>query len=175
VGRMGSFFEQPFDRSVDGATRHGPRPSGIRIDAPHLQNWIRAGRARSTSAVLSRTFACQLDAMSWSVDGTSLDWAALGGLAVRADDGDAVTEWLERVEPGASEAVFVLFSPDEPGLVCPMIDALTHLGFLFGPAPGPRFLCGAGVRGHDVDPRFDQVIEWDGTELHARARVADPG
>ncbi len=142
----------------------------IAIDAPHLRDWIRVGRARPASALLSRTFACQVDALPWSVTGESLDWSALDGVTVPADDPVAVVDWLARVEPGTSEAAFVLFSPDEPGLVCSMVDAVTQVRFLFGAEPGPRFLCGAAVAGRDVDPRFDQVIEWDGDLLHARTR-----
>jgi hypothetical protein len=133
------------------------------IEAPHLREWIDARRAFVVSPTITASFGEYLESLPWHESGLRLDWSALESSS-SALDRPSLLGWVRQHRIGKHQHVVVMYSPDEPGLLCSLRDAVENIDFLFLRAPGCRYLCGAEVNHDVVHPVFEDFMEFDGAE-----------
>ncbi|MDA0167904.1 hypothetical protein OJ998_02310 [Solirubrobacter taibaiensis] len=83
-------------------------------------------------------FAAVVEALPWGP--MSLDKAATPGLLSRDDDPE-LSRLVGRARLGRHPKVYLMYDPDEPGLIAPLADVLTDLDLLYWRAPGYRYFC----------------------------------
>ncbi|MFF4805445.1 hypothetical protein ACFY1U_44870 [Streptomyces sp. NPDC001351] len=132
------------------------------IDSEHLQNWIKSGQASVVSAEVCRDFHDVLLTFPWTP--TRIDWGAVEHVTMDLDEVDnaAVAATARARKAPLHTHVLVLFTPDQPGLVCRTEDALENLDHLYWKAPGARYFCGADASKGRWEYHHHDFGEFDG-------------
>jgi hypothetical protein len=130
------------------------------VDQEHIREWLDQGRARISPPGATGAFRASLNELPWT--GTHPAWGEIDHRVIRVDDINVAA--LAETPLGNHENVLVMFSPEEPGIICGTLDALERLDVLFWKAPGPRYLCGVDLVDGDVIASYDDFAEYDGAD-----------
>jgi len=135
------------------------------IDSEHLKAWIEEGKASVAGTSLCRQFHAYLLSLRWlpsRVDWNNLEFEELD---LESADEAALVQLAASTRIARHNAVMVMYTPDEPGIICDFELAITNLDYLYWKASGYRYLCGAdmGVKGVSLFP--EDFAETDGMRL----------
>lgn len=141
------------------------------MHSPHLQEWIRSGRASPITRELSAQFARYLDTLPWYP--SKLNWSKMPAslkLNVSEAKSEDIAAWARRTRLGRHSHLVVYYSEEVGGLVLPFEDAVVHLDELYWMSPGVRFAFGADFENGAIKPAFDSLLQYgDGDWLFATA------
>jgi hypothetical protein len=135
----------------------------MHVEADHVQKWVTAHAGRVLPVGQSRMFTMQLEGMPWNSAGNRLNWPALPSRTVALGRPELRAE-MSTSRLGRHDWVFLLYAPDEPGVLGPLADALDALDELYWMAPGPRYLCGADLVDDKVRLAVEDLAEYDGIQ-----------
>jgi hypothetical protein len=133
------------------------------VEAEHIRRWVADHGARVLTVGPSRMFTLQLEGMPWTTAGNGLNWPALPSLTVDLDHPRAREE-ISTSRIARHEWIYLLFAPDEPGVLAPFDEAVTGLDELYWMAPGPRYVCGADLVDGKVRLAAEDLAEYDGLQ-----------
>ncbi|MBS2966506.1 hypothetical protein KGA66_25930 [Actinocrinis puniceicyclus] len=130
------------------------------VDATHIQDWVRAGRATVAPHQDCFRFHQHLLALQWV--GSGIDWSLLPNVVIDlgALADEVVFEAASGLPVASHSHLLALFTPDQPGIYCEMKDGLENLDYLFWKAPGVRFVCGTDFIGGAMIPRCADFAEF---------------
>ncbi|SED80954.1 hypothetical protein SAMN05216489_04522 [Streptomyces sp. 3213] len=133
------------------------------IDSEHLESWIEGGQACVAGGDVCQAFHDVLLEFPWTP--TRIDWRAVEHVTIDLDeiDDEAVAATARAQKVPLHTHVLVLFSPDQPGLICETENALENLDHLYWKAPGARYFCGADVDESEWRYHYRDFGEFDGT------------
>jgi len=133
------------------------------VEAEHVRNWVTEHGARVPAVAQSRLFTLQLEGLPWNSAGNGLNWQALPSRTVDLARPQARDE-LATARLARHDWVFLLYVPDEPGLLAPYADAVDALDELYWKASGPRYLCGADLVDDAARLAVEDLAEYDGLQ-----------
>ncbi|MFF3274199.1 hypothetical protein ACFYWU_25200 [Streptomyces chrestomyceticus] len=132
------------------------------IDSDHLAEWVASGRASVAPVSVSSAFHEALLEFPWTP--TRIDWRSVKHVTVDVADVGEENFVAEVAEHGLARHPYLLmlFSPDQPGLICAAVDGLENLDYMYWKAPGVRYFCGIDLAADGVRYHFRDFGEFDG-------------
>lgn len=115
------------------------------IESEHLAQWISSGRASVAPQEACVKFHDYLIGFPWLP--TRLDWRNVDHEVVDVSgmsEPDFVARAM-RYRVGAHSHLLALFSPEQPGIICPVSDGFSNLDYIFWKASGVRYFCGVDL------------------------------
>ena len=132
------------------------------IDSEHVKSWIEGGQASVAPVHACRAFHDVLLEFPWTP--TRIDWRAVEHVTIDLDEveDEAVAAAARARNVSLHTHLLVLYSPEQPGLICETEDALGNLDYLFWKAPGVRYFCGVDAGGGGWQYHYRDFGEFDG-------------
>ncbi|WP_424185360.1 hypothetical protein ACOBQX_26170 [Actinokineospora sp. G85] len=137
------------------------------IEAPHIKEYIEAGRAVVADQSLCKRFGKYMDDPNlWDASGNHLEWSDETSLTInlaRVGD-DQAGVLIDTSSISSCSHVLMVYSPNQPGLFVDLHFGLIKVHNFYWKAPGPRFMCGVRYEGGRYKPDFEQTVEFDGVD-----------
>ncbi|NKY39745.1 hypothetical protein [Cellulomonas septica] len=132
------------------------------VDDDHILEWLQDGRVSLVAPEVGIAFHDYLLSLPWLL--TRVDWRTIAHarLDLRLVDEVNVRDQLSALEVAVPAALFLLYAPGEPGVLCPIESAVPNLDHLYWRPPGPRYFCAAEVDGDEPSFSFARFGEYDG-------------
>ncbi|HEV7951242.1 MAG TPA: hypothetical protein VGP24_15885 [Glaciihabitans sp.] len=134
----------------------------MNIERPHVADWL----ARHPHRVLDQGFSSELEAylntLPWA--GSHVDWRLVNHHSLELPE-EPDAEFLKRCRRtpwGRHDYLMIMYSGQEPAILCSITDAVPDMDLLYSGAPGTRFACGAYVVGDAVTLSCSDFVEYDG-------------
>jgi hypothetical protein len=134
----------------------------VNIERPYLADWLNGHPHRVLGLSFSSEFETYLNTLPWA--GSHIDWRLVDHSSLDLPD-DIDADFIERCRRtpwGRHDYLMIMYSGQEPALLCSTVDAVSDMDLLYGGAPGTRFACGADLDAGRVILSCREFVEYDG-------------
>lgn len=148
-------------------TSHG-RSKVDYVSSDHIEAWVRSGHASLVGAEVCTGFHDWLLCLPWLP--TSVDWSRLDHAIVdcSALSDEEIVDEVSKYPISEHSHLLVMYTPNQPGLICKFSDGIANLDLLYWKAPGVRYFCGIDIGVGARTPCYPHFAEFDG---HAKIRI----
>ncbi|SFT75585.1 hypothetical protein SAMN04487904_107175 [Actinopolyspora lacussalsi subsp. righensis] len=139
------------------------------LDRPQIKEWMQEHDVIALDERVSGRFENYLNSFPWA--GSHVDWRVVENEKLCHPD-DVDDHFLEKCRGtpwGSFGHVLVVYTGDEPSLLCELEDVAEDIDLLYCVSPGDRFSCAASLDGDVVRVYFSNFLEYDG---HVRMLAA---
>jgi hypothetical protein len=132
------------------------------IEQPYVTDWLSRHPHQILEQGFSEELEVYLNTLPWA--SSHVDWGlvAHGSLEVPEEVNLDFLEKCRQTPWGRHDYLMIMYTGQEPALLCDFTDAVYDLDLLYSGAPGTRFACGAGIDGGAVVLSCREFVEYDG-------------
>lgn len=142
------------------------------IASEHIEQWLRAGRAKVVPVAVATQLGAYLDQLPWLHGESGLDWSQLRGKQAVLSTLTELQQfdWLRSTLMGNDPFLVFWYVADQPCIACDAEFAISNIDQAFWKAPGKRYVFGARVRDGRIEPVMSHFAEYDGADTLTAAR-----